>query len=175
MCANESDDLRINALMEMLTGNFDTGRHRHDERLNGIAVDQLSIWASRSFAPMNAPDISTHVMLSASYNRYDGAWCFDPYEFLVWTLVWTLVSVPGSDEILMSPKSPIGPESYYRSARIPGILDGIQPGGLVNGVGGAVYPIRWTKTVDGYLGISKDCLIMSVSQMKVLNWNWTLS
>ena len=44
---------------------------------------------------------------------------------------------------------------------------------MTNGVGGAVCPIRWTKTEDGYLGISKNCLVMSVSQRKVLNWNWT--
>ncbi len=146
--ADESDTAddtrRIEALMEMLSGNFDAGRHRHEERLSGIAEDDLSIWASRSFAPMTAPDIGPYVMLSASYNRYDGEWVFDPYEFLVWTV-----------------------------ETIPGILDGIKPGGLVNGVGGAACPIRWSKADDGYLGISKDCLVMSVSQLKVLNWNWS--
>ena len=168
--SNTSNDTRrIEALIEMLTGNFDAGRHRHDERLSGIPENRLSTWASRSFAPMNAPAIGPHVMLSASYNRHGGAWVYDPYEFLV----WTLVPDPGSEDILMTPKAPLGAQSYTRSARIPGILDGIQPGGLTNGVGGAVCPIRWTETENGFHGVSKDCLVMSVSQMKILNWNWT--
>jgi len=164
-----SNDQRMTALMDLLSGNFDAGRHRHDQRLGGVPEDELDIWASRSFAPMNAPAIGTHVMLSASYNRYDGECRFDPFEFLV----WNLVPIPGSDDILMLPKSPIGPEAYKRIARVPGILDGIQQGALVNGVGGAACPIRWTKTDDGYRGISRDCLVMSVSQLKVLSWNWT--
>lgn len=166
--ANKNDDQRIAELMAMLSGDFDAGRHLHDERLQGIAEDKLSTWASRAFGPMAAPDIGPYVMLSSSYNRYNGEWRFDPYEFLV----WTVEAVPGSDEILMTPRSPLGPESYQRSARIPGILNGIKPGGLVDGVGGAVCPIRWSKTDYGFHGVSKDCLVMSVSQKKILNWNW---
>lgn len=166
--ATQTDDERIEHLMAMLTGDFDAGRHRHDERLAGIAEDKLSTWASRAFGPMEAPAISAHVMLSSSYNRYNGEWVFDPYEFLV----WTVKAVANSDDILMTPKAPLGAESYKRSARIPGILDGIQPGGLVNGIGGAVCPIRWRKTEYGYHGTSKDCLVVSVSQKKMLNWNW---
>lgn len=167
--AAQSDDQGIVQLVHMLSGDFDAGRHLHENRLEGIAEDKLGTWSSRAFSPMTAPAIGTHVMISSSYNRIRGEWRFDPYEFLV----WTLVPILGSEDILMSPRAPLGPEAYKRSARIPNVLDGIQPGGLTTGIGGAVCPIRWSKTESGYLGTSRDCLMMSVSQRKVLNWNWT--
>lgn len=167
--ADQTDDQRIEELIVMLSADFDAGRHRHNERLNGIAEDKLSTWASRMFGPMDAPAVGKHVMLSSSYNRYDGEWRYDPFEFLVWTLEVD----PTTDDILMTPQSPIAPESYKRLARIPSILDGIKPGALIDGVGGAVCPIRWSKTDYGFYGTSKDCLVMSVSQYKILNWNWT--
>ncbi len=117
---------------------------------------------------MKAPEIGKHVMLSSSYNRRNGEWHFDEFEFLV----WNLVLASDKDEILMTPRSPLGSNSYELSARIPGILDGIKPGGLVDGIGGAVCPIRWKKTDYGYRGMSQNCLVMSVSQKKMLNWNW---
>ncbi len=164
-----SGDPRVAELVAMMTGNFDAGRYRHDQKLQGVPENRLVGWINRGFHPVQAPEIGRHVLLSSSYSRRKGSWHFDEFEFLVWTLTY----LPESGEILMSARSPLGARSYEASARIPGILDGITPGGLVNGVGGGACPIRWKRVGSGYRGESKDCIVFSVARKQTLNWNWT--
>jgi hypothetical protein len=162
-------DQRIAELVAMLSGNFDAGRYRHDQKRQGVPESRIVGWINRGFHPVQAPEVGRHVMLSSSYSRRKGAWHFDEFEFLIWNLSY----LPESDEILMSARSPLGASSYESSARIPGILDGITPGGMVNGVGGGACPIRWKRISGGYRGISRNCVVFSVARKQTLDWNWT--
>jgi len=162
-------DQRIAEFVAMLTGNFDAGRYRHDQKLQGVPENRIVGWINRGFHPVQAPEVGRHVMLSSSYNRRKGEWHFDEFEFLVWSLSYS----PGSDEILMSARSPLGASSYESSARIPGILDGITRGGLVTGVGGGACPVRWKRIDGGYRGTSRNCVVYSVARKQTLDWNWT--
>ena len=164
---HETDDLKL--LFDLLTGEFDSAEQLRAEVATNTPEDTRHGQVYRSFLPIQAPKVGSHLLVSTvRYGGREGR--FDDGEFQVWALT------PKGDDFEMVPRHFLDPDRFLPGHRTPETFAGLKPSDLKPSTGGASCAIQWRRTADGFRGITDPpCPSLSTTKGVVLNWEWSYS
>lgn len=159
----------LSALLDQLPGEFDSLAHKQEDEAKGLPEELVHGWVNRSFTPVYAPEIGSHVIVATvRYNGADGM--FDRGEFQVWTLS------PNADgTVTMAPRGFKDIDAFLPISRDAAALSSLRPDDLKPGEGAAGCPVIWELN-DGVLQGATDpatCVNMSSTMGIPLGWEWS--